>query len=83
LFAFQTLDLTEKSRSEKKETGGGLTNEQLCIIYAVCHVTGMMSACANPVIYGYLVKHLEFFLLATFYFYYYKYEICQLIRTKV
>eukprot|EP00095_Tigriopus_kingsejongensis_P011593 maker-scaffold297_size217559-snap-gene-1.19 protein:Tk11593 transcript:maker-scaffold297_size217559-snap-gene-1.19-mRNA-1 annotation:"neuropeptide f receptor" len=31
-----------------------LTDEQFCIIYAICHVTGMLSACANPVIYGYL-----------------------------
>jgi hypothetical protein len=45
----QALDLTEKSRTENKEDGGGLTNQQLCIIYAICHVTGMLSACANPV----------------------------------
>ncbi len=51
LFFPQVLDITEKSRIRNK---GGLTTTQLCIVYAVCHVMGMLSACANPVIYGYL-----------------------------
>ena len=25
-----------------------------CAVYAVCHLLGMSSACANPVIYGFL-----------------------------
>jgi hypothetical protein len=50
------MDITEKDRidSEGKKVTGGLTDEQFCIVYAVCHVMGMLSACANPVIYGYL-----------------------------
>lgn len=32
----------------------GMTDEKFCGIYAVCHVLGMSSACANPVIYGFL-----------------------------
>ncbi|XP_059091536.1 neuropeptide F receptor-like [Tigriopus californicus] len=31
-----------------------LSDETFCLIYAVCHVLGMSSACANPVIYGFL-----------------------------
>ncbi len=31
-----------------------MTEELFCGIYAVCHVLGMSSACANPVIYGFL-----------------------------
>ena len=52
----QVMDLTEKSRidSQDKKEVGVLTGEEFCIVYAVCHVTGMLSACANPVIYGYL-----------------------------
>ena len=49
------MDVTEKDRIDedgKKRTS--LTDEEYCIIYAVCHVTGMLSACANPIIYGYL-----------------------------
>lgn len=29
-------------------------DEVFCAVYAVCHVLGMSSACANPVIYGFL-----------------------------
>ena len=38
------------------------SEQQLCIIHAVCHVMGMLSACANPVIYGFLNEnfHREF-----------------------
>lgn len=28
--------------------------ETMFIIYAVCHTTGMSSACANPLLYGWL-----------------------------
>ena len=38
----------------KKTEASTMSDEQLCIFYAVCHVTSMLSACANPVIYGYL-----------------------------
>merc|ERR1719361_1388443 len=38
----------------KKTEASTMTDETLCILYAVCHVTSMLSACANPVIYGYL-----------------------------
>jgi hypothetical protein len=31
-----------------------MSEEVFCGIYAVCHVLGMSSACANPVIYGFL-----------------------------
>ena len=31
-----------------------MTEEVFCGVYAVCHVLGMSSACANPVIYGFL-----------------------------
>ena len=49
------MDITEKSRIEGAEQHEpSLTNEQLCIIFAVCHATGMLSACANPIIYGFL-----------------------------
>jgi len=51
------MDLTSKDRVDEqgRRTGHSLlTTEQYYIIYAVCHVTGMLSACANPVIYGYL-----------------------------
>jgi len=60
----QVLDITEKSRTEKKGDGGGLTNEQLCIIYAICHVTGMLSACANPVI---IIKLFSLSYLSSFF----------------
>ena len=38
------------------------SEQQLCIIHAICHVMGMLSACANPVIYGFLNEnfHREF-----------------------
>ena len=32
----------------------GSNGQQQTIIYAVCHVMGMLSACANPIIYGFL-----------------------------
>lgn len=50
------MDITEKDRIDEngKKVESSLTEEQFCILYAVCHVTGMLSACANPVIYGYL-----------------------------
>ena len=50
------MDITEKERIDDQgnKTKGGLSTEQFCIVYAVCHVMGMLSACANPVIYGYL-----------------------------
>ena len=60
---FKVLDITEKSRIEGTEQHEpSLTNEQLCIIFAVCHAIGMLSACANPIIYGFLNKnfHREF-----------------------
>ena len=52
----QVMDITEKERIDDQgnKPSDGLTTEQFCIIYAVCHVMGMLSACANPVIYGYL-----------------------------
>ena len=31
-----------------------MSEEVFCGVYAVCHVLGMSSACANPVIYGFL-----------------------------
>ncbi|CAB4063298.1 NPFR [Lepeophtheirus salmonis] len=34
--------------------GDAMSDEVFCGIYAVCHVLGMLSACANPVIYGFL-----------------------------
>ena len=50
------MDITEKERIDDQgnKPKGGLSTEQFCIVYAVCHVMGMLSACANPVIYGYL-----------------------------
>ncbi len=30
------------------------TDAEFCGVYAMCHVLGMLSACANPVIYGFL-----------------------------
>lgn len=52
---FQVMDITENHRIQEDGTKvTSLTHEQFCIIYAICHVTGMLSACANPVIYGYL-----------------------------
>ena len=50
------MDITEKQRidDQGKKVKPMLTDEQYCILYAVCHMTGMLSACANPVIYGYL-----------------------------
>lgn len=49
------MDITENHRIQEDGTKvTSLTHEQFCIIYAICHVTGMLSACANPVIYGYL-----------------------------
>ena len=58
----QVLDITEKSRVEGKQEESSLTNEQLCIIFAICHAIGMLSACANPIIYGFLNEnfHREF-----------------------
>ena len=54
----QVMDITQKYRIDmekgKKTEASTMTDEQLCILYAVCHVTSMLSACANPVIYGYL-----------------------------
>ncbi|CAB4060485.1 NPFR [Lepeophtheirus salmonis] len=56
------MDLTEKSRTQNKNNLKLLSDEQFCILYAICHVMGMFSACANPVIYGYLNEnfHREF-----------------------
>ena len=52
------MDITQKYRIDmekgKKTEASTMTDETLCILYAVCHVTSMLSACANPVIYGYL-----------------------------
>ena len=50
------MDITEKDRIDDQgnKVKPLLTDEQFCILYAICHVTGMLSACANPVIYGYL-----------------------------
>ena len=31
-----------------------MSEQQVAIIYGVCHVMGMVSACANPIIYGFL-----------------------------
>lgn len=39
---------------DSTEVFGSLSDEAFCGIYAVCHVLGMSSACANPVIYGFL-----------------------------
>ena len=44
-----TVSSLVRSRSE----------QQLCIIHAVCHVMGMLSACANPVIYGFLNENFQ------------------------
>ena len=68
---FQVLVFTEESRlngedTDKINTVSSLvrskSEQQLCIIHAVCHVMGMLSACANPVIYGFLNEnfHREF-----------------------
>ena len=68
---FQVLVFTEESRlngedTDKINTVSNLvrskSEQQLCIIHAVCHVMGMLSACANPVIYGFLNEnfHREF-----------------------
>lgn len=54
VFYLKVLDITEKARIEGHHQEPSLTNEQLCIIFAVCHATGMLSACANPIIYGFL-----------------------------
>ena len=53
---FQVMDFTQNNRIDDvgKKVQSVLTDEQFCILYAICHVTGMLSACANPVIYGYL-----------------------------
>ena len=50
------MDITEKERIDEQgnKPKDGLSQEQFCIVYAVCHVMGMLSDCANPVIYGYL-----------------------------
>ena len=39
-----------------------MSKQQITIIYAVCHATSMASACANPIIYGFLNEnfHREF-----------------------
>ena len=47
---FQALDVTDRNRYE----GDGLSPATMCLVYAVCHVICMSSACANPVIYGFL-----------------------------
>ena len=57
LFIFQALDVTEKSRSGVKSQG--LSEQQICVIFAVCHATGMLSACANPIIYGFLNENFK------------------------
>merc|ERR1712126_237815 len=44
------LDVTDRKRYE----GDGLSPATMCLVYAVCHVICMSSACANPVIYGFL-----------------------------
>ena len=43
-------------------TSRPISEQQTTIIYAVCHVMGMVSACANPIIYGFLNEnfHREF-----------------------
>lgn len=54
--SFKVMDITEKDRIDEQgnKVKSVLTDEQACIIYSICHVTSMLSACANPVIYGYL-----------------------------
>ena len=37
----------------------GLSEQQICVIFAVCHATGMLSACANPIIYGFLNENFK------------------------
>ncbi|QQP41876.1 Uncharacterized protein FKW44_016371, partial [Caligus rogercresseyi] len=39
---------------DASNAGDTMSDEVFCGIYAVCHVLGMLSACANPVIYGFL-----------------------------
>ena len=39
--------------------GGGWNDLQHCIIYTVCHGMGMLSACANPIIYGFLNENFK------------------------
>lgn len=33
---------------------GGPVTQNMIVIYAVCHMTGMSSACSNPLLYGWL-----------------------------
>ena len=55
------MDITEKSRKYKgKSESGEKDSEQTTyIIYAICHVAGMLSACANPIIYGFLNENFK------------------------
>lgn len=50
------MDLTEKGRIDEhgNKYSLSLSEESFYSLYGVCHVTGMLSACANPIIYGYL-----------------------------
>jgi len=56
------LDMTAESRSM---TSKSISEHQISIIHAVCHVMGMVSACANPIIYGFFNEnfHREFSIL--------------------
>ena len=54
------MDITEKSRKYKNSAGGEKSSEQTTIIiYAICHVASMLSACANPIIYGFLNENFK------------------------
>ena len=54
--------MTVESRSM---TSKSISEHQISIIHAVCHVMGMVSACANPIIYGFFNEnfHREFSIL--------------------
>ena len=54
--------MTAESRSM---TSKSISEHQISIIHAVCHVMGMVSACANPIIYGFFNEnfHREFSIL--------------------
>ena len=49
---FQALDMTENERQN-------FDQQKQLVLYAICHACGMLSACANPIIYGFLNENFK------------------------
>ena len=57
-FCWLPLNLIGTILDAKPELFSNAT-DQMTIIYMLCHIVGMTSACINPIIYGYFHEHIR------------------------